>query len=243
MPSEFSSPTLRRRRGLLPVAAVTVLAAVAAATVGGCSSDGSPKAAAPPPATATTTATATATASPSPSPAAPSPLPESPTAQSPTVDPPATPTATAKAPTAYGARPADACTMLTAAQVSAAVGTSDRFVGTHPDPAQDGSEVWGCTWGSHLSYASLRELTAVQFAYSIGSPDLTATRVPGIGDQALIAVKKSNGGTPHLAFLAGLRYYVLEVVVDRGSHDATNADQEIAAEKQLGTVLATALKG
>ncbi|WP_371484146.1 hypothetical protein [Kitasatospora sp. NBC_00315] len=235
MPSDFSPPPGRRRRGLLPVAAVTVLAA---ATVGGCSSDASPKRAAPP-----STITAAATASPSPSAAAASPTPESPTAQSPTAEPPATPTVTATAPTAYGARPADACTMLTAAQVAAAVGTGDRFVGTHQDPAQDGSEVWGCTWGSRLSYASLKELTAVQFAYSIGSPDLATTRAPGIGDQALIAARKSDGGAPHLAFLAGLRYYVLEVVVDRGSVGAADAGQEIAAEKQLGTLLATALKG
>ncbi|MFI6444266.1 hypothetical protein [Kitasatospora sp. NPDC050543] len=224
-----------RRRGWLPV-----LAVAAVALTGCSSSDGSAKAGATPSGSvASSSASSPTVVAPSSTPAAAPPV----STPSTTSAAPSTPAVTATPTPVAGPRPDDACTMLTAAQVTTAIGTTDRFVGTHPDPASDGSPVWGCTWGSHLSYASLREVTVNQFALSIGGSDTATTIIPGIGDQAVLASRKSDGSQPHLAFMAGFRYYVLSVVVDRGELGATNAAKEATAARELATIVAKALMG
>ncbi|MEV8097172.1 hypothetical protein [Kitasatospora sp. NPDC085879] len=197
---------------------------LAAAALTGCSSSGGSPQAGDTAAPAGTSASATAG-------------PSGATSTEPSVAP-ATPAAPPSR--TYGARPDEACSVLTFDQVAQAVGTPDRFVGTHPDPASDGSPVWGCTWGSHLSYVSLDEVTAHQFAAAIAGTDTTSTVVPGIGDQAVLA-RRRDGSRPALAFMAGMRYYRLEVIVDRGETGPANGAREATAARSLAALAAKAL--
>lgn len=132
--------------------------------------------------------------------------------------------------------------MLTSDQVAAAVGTSGPYTGAHEDPADDGSPVWGCTWGTHASFADIRETTAERFTMG-STADITTTPISGVGDQAHLDTNKSDGGTPRLWFAAGSRYYVMEVDVSRRELGAENADREKAAEQTLAKALAAKLSG
>ncbi|MFJ6137110.1 hypothetical protein [Kitasatospora sp. NPDC092286] len=205
-----------RRYGWLPALA---LAAVA---VAGCSSSGGGGAAAA---------------------SAPVSTPPATTASAPVT--PATPAAGAAnpAPTAApaGKRPADACTMLTSAQVVAVVGTAGPFRGTHPDPASDGSAVWGCTWGSHQSYAAIKETAPDTLARVRADSDLAVTTVPGIGQEAVATAWKKDGTRPMLYLVAGGHTYSVAVVKDRGPGDDVNAPAETLAEAALATTLAVSL--
>ncbi|HVV18349.1 MAG TPA: hypothetical protein VHF06_02875 [Pseudonocardiaceae bacterium] len=146
---------------------------------------------------------------------------------------------------ASGPRPADACTLLTSDQVAAIVGTPGPYTGAHEDPAEDGSPVWGCTWGTQLSYADIRELTAKQWdAVRAPDPDLDTTRLSGIGDQALLTKNKDDGGNSYVYFAVGERYYETQVAVDRsGGDDTPNFGHEAEAAQALATMLLPRLSG
>ncbi|MFF1907289.1 hypothetical protein [Kitasatospora sp. NPDC058218] len=225
---QLKSPVRYDRRQLwLPALA---LAAVA---VAGCSSSGGGATAAPPP----TTPAATPTAPTASTPAGSTP----PGSTAPTASAPA-PTAAGTPSTAPAARPGDACTLLTSPQVIAAVGTGGPFRGTHPDPASDGSPVWGCTWGSFQSYASIRETSPTALAAARANGELQVTPLPGVGQEAVLSQRK-DGTHPRVLFLAGGRAYAVEVVKDRGPDDEVNAPAEALAEGALAMVLAKQLTG
>lgn len=138
-----------------------------------------------------------------------------------------------------GPRPADACTMLTSDQVAEIVGTPGPYTGAHEDPAEDGSPVWGCTWGTRQSYADVRELTAAQFA-ALPKPDPTFVVTPlnGIGDRAYLTKVKDTGTDPEVSFETAGRYYSVEVTVDRyGYADGPNANREANAAELLAKIL------
>lgn len=122
----------------------------------------------------------------------------------------------------------------------AAVGTGGPFAGTHPDPASDGSPVWGCTWGSRQSYASIREVKPTVLASVKANPDYQITAVPGVGQEALLAQRK-DGTHPVVYFVADGQAYSVEVVKDRGPGDNVNAPAEALAESTLALVLAKSL--
>ena len=139
------------------------------------------------------------------------------------------------------ARPADACTMLSSDQVASAVGTPGPYNDSHEDPADDGSPVWGCTWGTHSSDVDIREVPASSFLSTPDPTDITATPVTGIGDKARLDTMNPDGRNPELLFTAGGAYYNLSVTVDRSETGAANADQEKSAEQALGKLLAAKL--
>lgn len=141
----------------------------------------------------------------------------------------------------HGARPADACSMLTSDQVSSVVGTPGPFTGAEEDPAEDGSPVWGCTWGTPRSYADVREITAARYAQIPHYDDLTVTRLHGIGTEALLQRRKDDGGYPYVDFRAGGRAYQVEVVVDRRELGTDHPDAEAAADQKIARALAAAL--
>ncbi|MFD9594480.1 hypothetical protein ACFWA9_17220 [Kitasatospora sp. NPDC059973] len=203
--------------------------ALAGVAVAGCSSSGGATAAPPP----TTPAAAASTPG--------APAPTAATAPGSSASAPAP--ASTGAPTAAPAgRPADACTLLQSPQVVAAVGTSGPFRGTHPDPASDGSPVWGCTWGSPDSYASVRETTPTALASAKADGQLQVTTLPGVGQEAVLTQRK-DGTHPRALFVAGGRVYAVEVVKDRGPGDGVNAPAEALAESGLAMVLAKSLGG
>jgi hypothetical protein len=138
-----------------------------------------------------------------------------------------------------GPRPADACTMLTSDQVATIVGTPGEYTGAHEDPAQDGTPVWGCTWGTQSSYADIRELTAAQFTQvHTPDPDTVLTSLRGIGDKALLQKNRSDGGNSYVYFATAGRYYAAQVTVDRHSYlDAPNAGREASADQLLAKTL------
>ncbi|MEV0536978.1 hypothetical protein [Kitasatospora sp. NPDC050463] len=218
---QLKSPVRYGRRQLwLPALA---LAAVA---VAGCSSSGGGATAAPPPTTPAPTTSAPAGSTP-------------PGSTAPTASVPA-PTAAGTPTTAPAARPDDACTLLTSPQVIAAVGTGGPFRGTHLDPASDGSPVWGCTWGSRQSYASIHETSPTALASARANGELQVTPLPGVGQEAVLAQRK-DGTHPRVLFLTGGRAYAVEVVKDRGPGDDVNAPAEAVAEGALAMVLAKQL--
>ncbi|GAA1227431.1 hypothetical protein GCM10009665_17440 [Kitasatospora nipponensis] len=133
--------------------------------------------------------------------------------------------------------------MLTSDQVASAVGTPGPYNLSHEDPADDGTPVWGCTWGTRRSNADLRELTATQYTRATTAGSLTVTPVQGIGDSAVLTKRTSDGSEPALDFTAGSRYYEVTVTVDRSELGATNAPQETVAVQTLATTLAKALAG
>ncbi|WP_194918262.1 hypothetical protein [Catenulispora rubra] len=135
------------------------------------------------------------------------------------------------------ARTDDACTLLTSDQVAAAVGTPGPFTGAHEDPASDGSPVWGCTWGTHTSYADIRQVTAATFASTPDSSDITVAPVSGIGDKARLDTMNPDGRNPEILFTVGGAYYDLSVTVSRSELGATNAAQEASAERMLAKLL------
>lgn len=144
-------------------------------------------------------------------------------------------------PAAHAGRAADACTMLTSDEVSDIVGTPGPFTGASEDAAEDGSPVWGCTWGTPRSYADVREITAARYAQIPGYDDLAVTSLDGIGDRALLERDEEDGGNPAVAFLAGGHYYRVEIEVDRRELGTDHADFETKAEKSLAGKLAGAL--
>lgn len=135
------------------------------------------------------------------------------------------------------ARTDDACALLTSDQVAAAVGTAGPFTGAHEDPASDGSAVWGCTWGTHTSYADIREVTADTFASTPDPSNITTAPVSGIGDKARLDTMNPDGRNPEIFFTVGGRYYDLSVVVSRSELGAANAAQEQSAERMLAKLL------
>ncbi|MFL6072803.1 MAG: hypothetical protein ACJ73S_05335 [Mycobacteriales bacterium] len=139
----------------------------------------------------------------------------------------------------HGPRPADACTMLTSDQVAAIVGTPGPFTGAHEDPAEDGTPVWGCTWGTHRSYADVRELSAARFErVSTPDPDTVLTPLRGIGDKALLRKNRSDGGNSSVYFATAGRYYETQVTVDRHAYrDGPNAGREARAAQNLAKTL------
>ncbi|MFB7616070.1 hypothetical protein [Kitasatospora sp. NPDC056181] len=219
-----SPPQYGRRHLWLPALAL------AGAALAGCSSGGGSGSAAAAPSTgsaASTPAAAPTTAAPVPTSAA---------------STPAAPATTAAPTGAAAKRPTDACTLLNSPQVIAAVGTGGPFAGTHPDPASDGSPVWGCTWGSRQSYASIREVKPTVLATVKANPDIQITPVPGAGQEAVLTQRK-DGTHPEVYFVADGRTYSVEVVKDRGPGDNVNAPAEALAETGLAVVLAKALAG
>ncbi|WP_035804883.1 hypothetical protein [Kitasatospora mediocidica] len=151
--------------------------------------------------------------------------------------------APSSAPAPAPARPADACVMLTSDQVAAAVGTPGPYNDSHEDPADDGTPVWGCTWGTRTSYADLREVTTVQYLTSTTAGNVTGTPLSGIGDGAILTVRKDDGSMPTVHFTTGSHFYAVSVTLDRSETDAANAGKETAAEQALATTLAKALTG
>ncbi|WP_370351628.1 hypothetical protein [Catenulispora sp. EB89] len=135
------------------------------------------------------------------------------------------------------ARTDDACTFLSSDQVAAAVGTEGPYTGAHEDPASDGSAVWGCTWGTHTSYADIREVTADTFASTPDPSAITTASVSGIGDKARLDTMNPDGRNPEIFFAVGGRYYNLSVVVSRSELGAENAAQEQSAERALAKLL------
>ncbi|MEY9929617.1 hypothetical protein ABH926_004257 [Catenulispora sp. GP43] len=154
-----------------------------------------------------------------------------------------TSSAAAPASTAAGspARPADACTMLSSDQVAAAVGTPGPYNESHEDPADDGSPVWGCSWGTQASNADFREVPASTFQTTPDPADITTTPVSGIGDKARMDTMTPDGRNPELQFTIGGAYYELSVTVDRSETGASNAGQEESAERELAKLLVAKL--
>ncbi|MBM9510239.1 DUF3558 family protein [Actinacidiphila acididurans] len=142
-------------------------------------------------------------------------------------------------------RPDDACTMMTSDQVAQLVGTPGPYTGAHEDPAQDGSPVWGCTWGTPASYADVREIDRARFTQDTSSPSADDVVAPlsGIGDKAALEKRKSDGSNPYVYFAAGGAYYEVEVVVDRRELGAANAPKEVLGEQGLAKILAAELAG
>ena len=139
------------------------------------------------------------------------------------------------------ARPDDACTLLSSDQVASAVGTPGPYNDSHEDPADDGSPVWGCTWGTRSSYADFREVPASTFQATPNPADVTTTPVSGIGDKARMATMNPDGRNPELQFTIGGAYYELSVTVSRSETDASNAGQEANAERMLAKLLVAKL--
>jgi hypothetical protein len=128
--------------------------------------------------------------------------------------------------------------MLTSGQVADAVGTPGPYTGAHEDPAQDGSPVWGCTWGTQNSYADIRETKRFP---KVGSDSVSViTPLSGIGDQAVLQTFKS-GPEPNVYFAAAGHYYEAQVTVDRRESDATNSPREASAAQELAKILAKEL--
>jgi hypothetical protein len=119
--------------------------------------------------------------------------------------------------------------MLTSDQVSAVVGTPGPYTGAHENPAEDGTPVWGCIWGTRDSYADLRETSASRYANLSSYPDIITTPLGGIRDKALLEKVKSDGSQPYVHFAAAGRYYQVEVLVDRRESGVTNAPREANA--------------
>ncbi|MFF7454317.1 hypothetical protein [Kitasatospora sp. NPDC008115] len=214
-----------RRYGRLPALALAALALAACSSSGGGSTTAATTPAAPA-ATAPATTTPATTPAPAPTPTA--------TAPAPTITTPAPTATTGSTPTVAGKRPADACTLLTSPQVVAAVGTGGPFRGTHHDP-KDGKPVWGCTWGSRQSYASIEEIEPSRYAALKASPDLTAAPMPGIGREAQL-IRRKDGSFPAVYFVADDGHvYEVEVVKDRGPGD--DAEAEALAASTLALVL------
>ena len=144
-----------------------------------------------------------------------------------------------------GARPADACTMLTSDEVSSAIGTPGPYTGAHEDPGEDGKPVWGCTWGTQDSYADTRETTESQYTFVKTSSDLTVTSLSGLGDggKAILAKGKNGSGQSYVLFEAAGRYYESQVTVDRRELDASNTPREASAAQELSNTLAKRLAG
>ena len=139
------------------------------------------------------------------------------------------------------ARPEDACTLLSSDQVASAVGTPGPYNDSHEDPASDGSPVWGCTWGTHSSYAGLREVSAQTFQTLPDPADITTAPVSGIGDKARLDTMNPDGRNPEILFTAGGAYYELSVTVSRSETGASNAGQEEDAERALAKLVAPKL--
>lgn len=134
-------------------------------------------------------------------------------------------------------RPADACTMLSSDQVADAVGTPGPYDGSHEDPADDGTPIWGCAWGTQTSDANFMAIPASSFQFTPDPANGTVTPVSGIGDQARLIAMKPDGRNPELQFAIGGGYYDLTVTVDRSEIDATNVGQEKSAEQTLAKLL------
>jgi hypothetical protein len=138
-------------------------------------------------------------------------------------------------------RPDDACTLLTSDQVAAAVGTPGPYNDSHEDPADDGTPVWGCTWGTHTSNADIREVPASDFESMPDPADITTSPVTGIGDKARMETTNPDGRNPDIYFTVGGAYYDLSVVLSRSETGAENAAKEEIAERTLGKLLAAKL--
>ncbi|GAA2781534.1 hypothetical protein GCM10010441_03080 [Kitasatospora paracochleata] len=147
-------------------------------------------------------------------------------------------TAAPSAPAA-AARPTDPCSVLTNAQVSAAMGGTSPLLAEGPSKDQP----WACTWGSRRSYVALRSVDDVSFAQLTTNPVLRAAPVPGIGDSAVLLTRAENGSQPELLFTLGTAHYGIEAVADRSETGAVNAPAESAAEQALARLAAANLHG
>ncbi|MFG2823984.1 DUF3558 family protein [Kitasatospora sp. NPDC048365] len=157
----------------------------------------------------------------------------------------AAPGRSSAAPAPAGARPADACTLLTSDQVAAALGTSGPFNGAPLGLTSTVGKVWGCTWGTAKSVVSLQELDAKTFADSKGNAK--PTTVSGVGDEAFID-SRATGGQPALYFGVAGHFYRLDVESDRkaasaAANAAKDAAKDAAIEEALAKVLARSIKG
>lgn len=139
------------------------------------------------------------------------------------------------------ARPDDACTLLSSDQVTSAVGTPGPYNDSHEDPADDGSPVWGCGWGTQSSDVDFSEEPASTFQATPNPADATTTPVSGIGDKARMVTMNPDGRNPELQFTVGGAYYEVSVTVDRSETDASNAGQEENAERMLAKLLVAKL--
>lgn len=117
----------------------------------------------------------------------------------------------------------------------AAAGLTGPFDTTYPDPASDGTVPWGCTWGSRHSYAAIS--AEDDFHDYTAAADVVSSPVGGIGDKAVLTKRTDDGSLPVLEFQVGSFVYRLEVTMDRSETDATNAPQEVAAEKALAGII------
>ena len=126
--------------------------------------------------------------------------------------------------------------MLTSDQVAHAVGTPGPYTGAHEDPAQDGSLVWGCTWGTQNSYADVRETSASRFP-KVGSDSVSViTPLSGIGDKAVLQTFKS-GPEPNVYFAVAGHYYdaikAAPAPIACPARRATRADHESSGVELL----------
>jgi hypothetical protein len=128
--------------------------------------------------------------------------------------------------------------MLTSDQVAHAVGTPGPYTGAHEDPDQNGSPVWGCTWGTQTSYADIRETK--RFPKVGSDSDSVTTALNGIGDKAVLQTFK-NGPEPNVYFAVAGHSYNAEVTVDRRESDATKSAKEAGAAQELAKILAKEL--
>ncbi len=136
-------------------------------------------------------------------------------------------------------RPADPCTVWTNAQVSAAMGGGSQLLAEGPSTDRP----WSCTWGSRRSYLSLRLVDDDAFAQTTSDPRFTSVPVAGVGDQAVLLTRASDGSQPELFFTVGTSHYAIEAVADRSATDASNTPDESAAEEALGRQAGAKLRG
>ncbi|ROR45866.1 hypothetical protein [Kitasatospora cineracea] len=136
-------------------------------------------------------------------------------------------------------RPADPCTVWTNAQVSAAMGGGSQLLAEGPSTERP----WSCTWGSRRSYLSLRLVDDAAFAQTTSNPAFTSVPVAGVGDQAVLLTRASDGSQPELFFTVGTSHYAIEAVADRSATDASNTPAESAAEEALGRQAGAKLRG
>ncbi|HVX46570.1 MAG TPA: hypothetical protein VHC49_21930 [Mycobacteriales bacterium] len=147
---------------------------------------------------------------------------------------------TAPAPGRHG-RPAHACSMLTSDEVEDIIGTPGPYTGAHEDKDPSGNPVWGCTWGTSLSYADIRELARANFRMAISARDDVVRKLDGIGDQAYLGRAKDGGGNPYVYFKAAGHYYHAEITIDRRAVSTDHADEAAKDEQELARLIADRL--
>jgi hypothetical protein len=135
------------------------------------------------------------------------------------------PSGSAAASSAAGASVSDPCSLLTQAEVSAALGVS---VGTG-GPAQ--GESHGCGWqyppsGVPTEQAMITIDVGTPFAHLCGAPSnaaagITVVQVSGVGDGACYVTMAGLSAGTNLTFEKGGQSYSVSVILPYGTPDAT----------------------